>query len=292
MPSPRVTVVISTYNRSRALRCAIRTVLAQTMGDFELLVVGDGCTDDSEQVVSAIRDPRIRWFNLPANTGHQSSPNNRALAEACGEYIAYLGHDDLWLPHHLERATDALDRSGAGIARSILMSVAPGQDTGMPVLPAAGVGSAPSCTVYRRAVTERIGGWKDYRELAEPPEIDLYRRALAAGFQSVFVPRLTAIKFPALERRDVYRRNDCSEQEAWLERLQTEKDFEADCLARMIVADKVTETIPARKLVRTVLKELGKRLVWRLNPRSGYKAIFWTSRGAGIDMQKRYKGLK
>ena len=292
MPPPRVTVVISTYNRSAALCCAIRSVQAQTMEDFELLVVGDGCTDDSEQVVLAIGDPRIRWFNLPANTGHQTGPNNHALAEARCEYVAYLGHDDLWLSHHLECAIDALDRSGAGIAHSILMSVSPGEEIGMPVLPVAGVGSAPSCTVYRRAVTERVGGWNDYRELAVPPEIDLYQRALAAGFESILVPRLTAIKFPAIERKDVYKRNDRHEQKAWLERLRTEKDFEANCLARMIIADKVSEAIPARKLVRTVLRELGKRLTWRLTPRSGHRAIFWTSRGSGIDLQKRYKGLK
>src|SRR4051812_6823095 len=79
MSSPRVTVIIATYNWSTVLPYAIHSVLAQTMSDFELLVVGDGCTDDSEQVVAAIKDPRVRWINLPANTGHQAGPNNRGL---------------------------------------------------------------------------------------------------------------------------------------------------------------------------------------------------------------------
>ena len=64
MPSPRVTVIIATYNWSTVLPYAINSVLDQTMTDFELLVVGDGCTDDSEQVVTAIKDPRVRWINL------------------------------------------------------------------------------------------------------------------------------------------------------------------------------------------------------------------------------------
>ena len=93
------------------------------MQDFELLVVGDGCTDDLEQVVVGIQDPRVRWINLPANTGHQSGPNNRGLQEANGEFIAYLGHDDLWLPHHLQCAVDALEATGAAIAYSLVVRI-------------------------------------------------------------------------------------------------------------------------------------------------------------------------
>src|SRR3979409_1552741 len=89
MPSPRVTVIISTYNRSEVLRCAVASVMAQTMADVALLVCGDGCTDDSEQVVLGVKDPRVRWINLLVNTGHQSGPNNRGLQEAKGEFVAY-----------------------------------------------------------------------------------------------------------------------------------------------------------------------------------------------------------
>jgi glycosyltransferase involved in cell wall biosynthesis len=292
MASPRVTVIIPTYNWSTVLPYAINSVLAQTMQDFELIVVGDACTDDSEQVVAAIQDPRVRWINLPVNSGHQAGPNNRGLQEAEGEFIAYLGHDDLWLRHHLRCITDALQRTGASIAHSLLMSVAAGEETGMPVLPIAGVGSAPSCTVYRRSVTDRIGGWRHYRDLEMPPEIDLYRRAEVAGFETVFVPRLTAVKFPALDRKDVYRDRPCHEQALWLERIRSDPDFEATCLARMIATDQAVRALPARKLVRILGHELKKRLAWRLAPRSGHRAIFWAKKGAGIDLQKKYKGVE
>lgn len=116
---PRVSVIITTYNWSSVLPYSIGSVLRQTMADFEVLVVGDGCTDDSERVIAAIGDPRVRWINLPANTKHQSGPNNEGLHQARGEFIAYLGHDDLWLPHHLAVMVGALDATGSDVAHSL-----------------------------------------------------------------------------------------------------------------------------------------------------------------------------
>lgn len=292
MSSPRVTVIISTYNWSTVLPYAIASVLAQTLRDFELLVIGDGCTDDSERVVARVGDPRVTWINLAANTGHQFGPNNRGLQEARGEFIAYLGHDDLWLPHHLQCVADALDDTGAAVAHSIVMQVSPGEEVGTPGLPIAGVGSAPSCTVYRRSVTEKIGGWRDYRTLNMPPEVEIFRRAQAAGFEAIVVQRLTVVKFPALVRKNVYRDKPFHEQAAWLKRIQSNANFEATYLARMIVSDQVTRVLPARKLFRILAQELRKRLFWRLTRRSGQRAILWTAKGAGVDDQKKYKGVE
>jgi GT2 family glycosyltransferase len=258
-----------------------------------LLVVGDGCTDDSEQVVVGIQDPRVRWINLPANTGHQSGPNNRGLQEANGEFIAYLGHDDLWLPHHLQCAVDALETTGAAIAHSLLIRVLPGLEIGRPVLPMPdhGLGGPPSCTVYRRSVTEKIGGWGDYRKLDLAPEIDLFRRAQAAGFRVALVPRLTAVKFPASQRKDVYREKPFHEQAAWLKRIKTEPDFESTQLVRIITSGEAARMLPARMLIRILARELKQRLIWRLSRRSGLTAIFWRARGGGIDHTKKFKGL-
>src|ERR1700679_2302736 len=101
---PRVTVIIPTFNYAPVLPYSIGSVLRQTFTDFELLVIGDHCTDESESVVTAIADPRVRWINLPVGIKHQSGPNNEGIRQARGQLIAYLGHDDLWLPWHLTRA--------------------------------------------------------------------------------------------------------------------------------------------------------------------------------------------
>src|SRR5450755_911398 len=122
---PLVSIVIATYNYSGVLRCAIRSALGQTFQNFELLVIGDGCTDDSETVTASFGDTRIRWHNLPRNSGYQAAPNNTGLAMARGRYVAYLGHDDLWLPNHLECLVRTIQQTGADVAYSLAIMIGP-----------------------------------------------------------------------------------------------------------------------------------------------------------------------
>jgi glycosyltransferase involved in cell wall biosynthesis len=105
---PAVSVITAAYNRSEVLQYAIRSVLAQRFQDLELLVVGDACTDESEAVVRGFDDPRVKWDNLPQNSGSQAGPNSRGLELAQAELVAYLGQDDLWHPDHLEVLVTAI----------------------------------------------------------------------------------------------------------------------------------------------------------------------------------------
>ena len=101
--APAVTVIIQTFNRSNILPYAIGSVLWQTCGDWDLLVIGDGCTDDSAQVVARYTDPRVRFINLQQRVGDQSGPNNEGARIVRGRYIAYLNHSGAclkaWRPH-------------------------------------------------------------------------------------------------------------------------------------------------------------------------------------------------
>src|SRR5438552_2111147 len=120
VPTPIVSIITATYNWSSVLRYAIQSVLWQTCQDFEHLIIGDACTDDSEAVVASFGDARLRWYNLPENSGSQSIPNNQGIEMARGKYIAYLGHDDVWHPRHLEVLVAAMERSGADIAHTMV----------------------------------------------------------------------------------------------------------------------------------------------------------------------------
>lgn len=101
-----VTVLLPTYNnRSDVLGFAIESVLGQTVTDLELFVVLDGCSDGSLDVVrnAASRDQRVRWWDLPKGFGSGMDNRNIALREAQGEFVAYMQHDDIWFPDHLEK---------------------------------------------------------------------------------------------------------------------------------------------------------------------------------------------
>ncbi|MBE9569116.1 MAG: glycosyltransferase [Proteobacteria bacterium] len=108
---PKVTVLMGTYNRPDYLREAIASVVNQSMEDWELLVMNDGGVD-VDYVISEFQDGRIRYFNDEVNRG-LAVRLNFGLKEACGEYIAYLGDDDIYYPNHLGVLSNALDENPA-----------------------------------------------------------------------------------------------------------------------------------------------------------------------------------
>lgn len=116
---------MATYDRSELLPYSIGSVMRQSLPDWELIVVGDACTDDTAQVVGelAAADPRIRFVNRTPRCGEQAGPNNHGVKLAQGRYIAFLNHDDLWLADHLERGVDAIERLGADLVLPLPLNI-------------------------------------------------------------------------------------------------------------------------------------------------------------------------
>jgi glycosyltransferase involved in cell wall biosynthesis len=235
--TPQVTAIIPTFNWSTVLRCSIGSVLDQTLEDFELLVIGDGCTDDSEAVVAsfAAHDGRVRWINLPEHGGSQVGPNNEGLHQADGEFISYLGHDDLWLPRHLELLVAAMTDfpDGPCTAHGRVVIVNPGRQPF--VFPHTswsyrrGEWIPPTSTLHRASALRRVGGWRGQGSTGNlDPETDLLARLADEFGPPRLVPHLTSIKLPASYRRSVYRERPNHEQTTWLSRIRGSSDTEAE----------------------------------------------------------------
>lgn len=103
-PAPKISVVMSTYNRANHLIKSIDSVLSQTEGDFEFIIINDGSTDSTKRILSAFahKDKRIKILDNDGNKGLIYSLN-RGLDEARGKYIARMDDDDVSLPNRFER---------------------------------------------------------------------------------------------------------------------------------------------------------------------------------------------
>lgn len=96
-----ISVVLPTFNRANRLVRAVECVLGQTHHDLELILVDDGSTDETPNIVRTFEDRRLRYIRLPSNVG-QAAARNIGIREAAGAFVAFQDSDDIWLPHKLE----------------------------------------------------------------------------------------------------------------------------------------------------------------------------------------------
>lgn len=108
---PLVSVVIPTYNRGHCIAACIDSVLAQTLGDVEIIVVDDCSSDDTAERVAAFTDARVSYFAQPTNQGGAAA-RNAGIRRARGEFVAFLDSDDLWLPEKLARQIAGMQAAG------------------------------------------------------------------------------------------------------------------------------------------------------------------------------------
>ena len=175
MHKPLVSIIIPTYNRAHCIEQAIRSALKQTLRDFELIIADDGSTDGTEQAVTRMGEPAVR-FVRKANGGC-SSARNFGVANANGKYVAFLDSDDEWDPRWLE-ITVAMMEADAGVGAvygSLARVGADGSDHGVfdlslggrhreatvPYVLSQASGLLGSNIIARREVVQQIGGWDE-----------------------------------------------------------------------------------------------------------------------------------
>ena len=200
--NPLVTVIIATFNSAQTLKLSIESVLAQDFTDYEVWIVGDACTDHSQQVVHSFADKRLHWINLATNSGSQGVPNNEGIRRARGDYIAYLGHDDLWFPWHLSGLVSFIQQTKADLVHPLSAVYSPAgleYTVGPPGIYRTYKNHFvnPSSWLHHRQLIEDCGFWGDHLPLSRGVDMDFLRRVYLAGKQILFYPRLDLLKFPS-----------------------------------------------------------------------------------------------
>ena len=205
--NPKFSIAIPVYNRPDYLRQAIRSALAQTTDDFEIIVSDDCSTDDLFSVVNSFGDSRIAYYrsssNLRAAKNHQAS-----VSLSRGEYVVNLHSDDLLLPAYLEIAGRALDEHPEAAAVYSAMTYLTGSTVGgcykMPRLRYANRQTyirnpwlekfhriAPTCCLFRRSSFDKLGGYRTFLRFVY--DWDLFFRFMTAGEGVLFLPEILSI---------------------------------------------------------------------------------------------------
>ena len=106
-PTPRVSIIMPTFNRAAYIMESVESVLQQTYQNWELIIVDDGSEDDTETIVSQITDARVQFIKA-GKTGLGIKLKNIGIERSAGELIAFIDSDDMWAPEKLEKQIAAL----------------------------------------------------------------------------------------------------------------------------------------------------------------------------------------
>ncbi len=195
MTTPRLTVVIPTYNHAAFIGTALTSVLAQSYTDWEALVINNYSNDDTVAIVDGMADSRIRRIDF-ANQGIIGASRNVGIREAQGQFVAFLDSDDEWLPEKLARTMEQLDQ-GADLVCHAEVWTGSGRDRTVCYGPAAratydkllfeGNCLSTSAVTVRTSLLRAAGGFREQAAFVTAEDYDLWLRLARDGARFAFI---------------------------------------------------------------------------------------------------------
>jgi glycosyltransferase involved in cell wall biosynthesis len=270
---PLVSVLMTAYNRSKYIAEAIESVLASTYKNFELIVVDDCSTDNTEFVVKtyAEKDTRVKYYKNKENLGDY--PNrNKAASYAKGKYIKYLDSDDILYPHGLEVMINCMEQypeAGFGLSENAFEDkpqpayLDPHQSYTQNFLHRDLFGRAPGSSIIRTTAFSDVGGFTGKRQVGDHE----FWFIIARKYSLVTMPRDLVWDRMHGEQEKMY--DDESDKAGMHFQIQKEALFHPDCPL----------SVQERNLAVSKLVKKQSNSFWRI-----------TLRGAGIREALRYKG--
>jgi len=215
------------------LRYAIQSVLDSDYQNWEMIIIGDYCTDDTESVVQSFDDSRISFSNLDQNSGQQAKPTNVALGKVRGEYITFLNQDDLFFKDHLSSCVEEIQKSGAEFMVVPGIRIPPSTPKELEdysfgaemyaVHPqgkfSPHIYSIATTWFLHNSVPKKIGLWKMEKELFVLPSQEWLFRAHSKKIPFHFPKRIGVIIIHSAERKGFYTENKSFEHDFFFKRL-------------------------------------------------------------------------
>jgi hypothetical protein len=211
---PLISVQIPTWNRAKILtERTIPSVLKQTYQNFEIIIVGDHCTDDTGELLKNFNDKRIKFYNLPQRGDYPANPKdrwmvagvvpvNRALELCSGEWIAPLDDDDEFSEDHLEVLLNyTLEHDYEMVYGKVKIETAPGKWSEVGSYPLRHGGISRISALYHaklRFFKYDINAWK----YQEPADWNLWRRMKEAGIRIGFVDKIVGTHYLERQQRE------------------------------------------------------------------------------------------
>lgn len=221
---PLFSIVIATYRRNEKILSTLLSVSRQSNQDFEVIVVSDGPAHP--RLVETVKSfgAQFTLFQLPKRTRSQSGPNNEGWARARGKYIAYLGHDDIWTPQHLEELKKTFTKfpqSSFAISGALMVGPPGAVDefTWISGIFPSDEGDAgikhffpPSSVAHLRQTTPELEKWPEPLQISAPVDSYFLLSAAQAGHKFHSTGKITVLKFNSALRYLSYLQPEDSEQ--------------------------------------------------------------------------------
>ncbi len=312
MTNPEISIIIATYNCSHLLQYAIKSVLLSDYQNWEMIVIGDCCTDDSAECVRSFQDDRISFTNLEENSGQQATPNNVGLSKARGRFISFLNQDDMYFPSHLSECVKFMQEKDAEIICVPYINILPTDVNDLTEDQYEGVimGVPPdgkyspylfyvaSSWFFSKSMIDKIGPWVVEEESYVTPSQEWLFRAWKGGVDIQFPKKVGVLVIFSTLRTNSYKQRHSYEHEYFFEKMHSGVDFMKTLFERVAIgtgAEKVRTKYhePFRSFRR-----FSAYPVYRLfesfsfHPFTLDKIVRWGSKGGFIRYARKRTGLK
>ena len=306
---------MATYNCSHLLKFAIQSVIDGDYPHWEIIVVGDCCTDDTEFCVQSFKDDRLRFVNLTENSGQQAKPNNVGLSLASGEYVTFLNQDDMYFKTHLtdcitymeDPNTDIVCVPGVQILPALEADLLKGQFDSQVIGAHPGkyspfVFSVASSWFVRKSLISKVGLWKTENSLFVTPSQEWLFRASKSGARFYFPDKVGILIIFSSARQNFYHKNTSFEHEYFFAKMK-EPLAVAELFERAAIYESRRINQELLKPIKLILR-IGAYPIYKvlealsIHPVSLHMLLKWGWKGkfishlrkkAGVDQPKKTK---